>query len=66
MKSGKGHQEEEEEVDEEFCARKDAMPSTNNAKEQRRRSKINERFQLLRELIPNSNQERDTASFYWR
>ncbi|XP_073270156.1 transcription factor BIM2-like isoform X2 [Primulina huaijiensis] len=82
MKSGKGHQEEEEEdAYEDFVTRKDAPPPTNNTKdgknsdkanavrskhsvtEQRRRSKINERFQILRELIPNSDQKRDTASF---
>ncbi|KAL3636528.1 hypothetical protein CASFOL_018827 [Castilleja foliolosa] len=31
--------------------------------EQRRRSKINERFQMLRELIPENDQKRDKASF---
>ncbi|KAK4357963.1 hypothetical protein RND71_023573 [Anisodus tanguticus] len=31
--------------------------------EQRRRSKINERFQMLRNLIPHTDQKRDTASF---
>ncbi|PQP96901.1 transcription factor BIM2 [Prunus yedoensis var. nudiflora] len=33
------------------------------SQEQRRRSKINERFQILRDLIPHSDQKRDTASF---
>ncbi|KAE8659369.1 hypothetical protein F3Y22_tig00116962pilonHSYRG00186 [Hibiscus syriacus] len=41
--------------------------STNRSKhsetEQRRRSKINERFQTLREIIPQNDQKRDKASF---
>ncbi|KAK4263651.1 hypothetical protein QN277_029038 [Acacia crassicarpa] len=37
--------------------------SKHSVTEQRRRSKINERFQLLRDLIPHSDQKRDTASF---
>ncbi|XP_075518513.1 transcription factor BIM2-like isoform X2 [Primulina tabacum] len=40
-----------------------AVRSKHSVTEQRRRSKINERFQILRELIPNSDQKRDTASF---
>ncbi|KAL3631271.1 hypothetical protein CASFOL_024255 [Castilleja foliolosa] len=40
-----------------------ATRSKHSVTEQRRRSKINERFQILRELIPNSDQKRDTASF---
>ncbi|KAG8383003.1 hypothetical protein BUALT_Bualt05G0138600 [Buddleja alternifolia] len=40
-----------------------AMRSKHSVTEQRRRSKINERFQILRELIPDSEQKRDTASF---
>ncbi|XP_009127697.1 transcription factor BIM2 isoform X1 [Brassica rapa] len=40
-----------------------AVRSKHSVTEQRRRSKINERFQVLRELIPNSEQKRDTASF---
>ncbi|XP_051146107.1 transcription factor BIM2 isoform X2 [Andrographis paniculata] len=40
-----------------------AMRSKHSVTEQRRRSKINERFQKLRELIPHSDQKRDTASF---
>ncbi|XP_022732868.1 transcription factor BIM2-like isoform X2 [Durio zibethinus] len=40
-----------------------AMRSKHSVTEQRRRSKINERFQILRELIPNIDQKRDTASF---
>ncbi|KAK4257280.1 hypothetical protein QN277_006888 [Acacia crassicarpa] len=37
--------------------------SKHSATEQRRRSKINDRFQMLRELIPQSDQKRDKASF---
>ncbi|KAL3824704.1 hypothetical protein ACJIZ3_020733 [Penstemon smallii] len=37
--------------------------SKHSATEQRRRSKINDRFQNLREIIPNSEQKRDKASF---
>ncbi|KAJ8752367.1 hypothetical protein K2173_004003 [Erythroxylum novogranatense] len=37
--------------------------SKHSATEQRRRSKINDRFQMLRELIPRSDQKRDKASF---
>ncbi|XP_078176281.1 transcription factor BIM2-like isoform X1 [Carex rostrata] len=37
--------------------------SKHSATEQRRRCKINERFQLLRELIPHSDQKRDRATF---
>ncbi|XP_041999294.1 transcription factor BIM1-like isoform X2 [Salvia splendens] len=37
--------------------------SKHSATEQRRRSKINDRFQRLREIIPNSDQKRDKASF---
>lgn len=40
-----------------------AIRSKHSVTEQRRRSKINERFQILRELIPNTDQKRDTASF---
>lgn len=43
--------------------RASAMRSKHSVTEQRRRSKINERFQILRELIPHSDQKRDTASF---
>ncbi|XP_010551351.1 PREDICTED: transcription factor BIM2 [Tarenaya hassleriana] len=42
---------------------KAAIRSKHSVTEQRRRSKINERFQILRELIPHSDQKRDTASF---
>ncbi|KAI4326587.1 hypothetical protein MLD38_031886 [Melastoma candidum] len=37
--------------------------SKHSATEQRRRSKINDRFQTLRALIPHSDQKRDRASF---
>ncbi|CAA0815309.1 Transcription factor BIM1 [Striga hermonthica] len=37
--------------------------SKHSATEQRRRSKINDRFQKMREIIPNSDQKRDKASF---
>ncbi|KAJ6293731.1 hypothetical protein OIU76_021903 [Salix suchowensis] len=37
--------------------------SKHSATEQRRRSKINDRFQTLRELIPHGDQKRDKASF---
>ncbi|GMI99852.1 BES1-interacting Myc-like protein 2 [Hibiscus trionum] len=40
-----------------------ALRSKHSVTEQRRRSKINERFQILRDLIPNMDQKRDTASF---
>lgn len=37
--------------------------SKHSATEQRRRSKINDRFQMLRQLLPNNDQKRDKASF---
>lgn len=37
--------------------------SKHSATEQRRRSKINDRFQTLRELIPHGDHKRDKASF---
>ncbi|XVF85738.1 hypothetical protein PTKIN_Ptkin17bG0141300 [Pterospermum kingtungense] len=40
-----------------------AIRSKHSVTEQRRRSKINERFQILRDIIPNTDQKRDTASF---
>jgi len=72
MKSAKGHQEEEEEEEETPPSiikdgknnnKASATRSKHSVTEQRRRSKINERFQLLRDLIPHSDQKRDTASF---
>ncbi|CAI9775181.1 unnamed protein product [Fraxinus pennsylvanica] len=72
MKPGKGHQEDEEQEDEEFGTKKNkdvknndkanVTRSKHSVTEQRRRSKINERFQILRELIPHCDQKRDTAS----
>ncbi|WOL12108.1 transcription factor BIM1-like [Canna indica] len=48
-------------------ASSDQRPNTprskHSATEQRRRSKINDRFQILREIIPHSDQKRDKASF---
>ncbi|XP_044506495.1 transcription factor BIM3-like [Mangifera indica] len=40
-----------------------AHRSKHSETEQRRRSKINERFQTLRDLIPQNDQKRDKASF---
>ncbi|CAI0462443.1 unnamed protein product [Linum tenue] len=40
-----------------------AMRSKHSVTEQRRRSKINERFHILRKLIPQCDQKRDTTSF---
>jgi hypothetical protein len=37
--------------------------SKHSATEQRRRSKINDRFQMLRDIIPHSDQKRDKATF---
>lgn len=78
MKSSKGNaHDEEEEYEEDFSSKKEgtsggkdsgnndkanAMRSKHSVTEQRRRSKINERFQILRELIPG-DQKKDTASF---
>ncbi|CAK9142476.1 unnamed protein product [Ilex paraguariensis] len=79
MKSVKTHQEEEEEDEEfgskkdapssnsnkdgKSSDKANAIRSKHSVTEQRRRSKINERFQILRDLIPHSDQKRDTASF---
>lgn len=79
MKSSKGNtQEEEEDYEEDFSSRREgtsaskdaknndkvnAMRSKHSVTEQRRRSKINERFQILRDLMPHGDQKRDTASF---
>ncbi|GAB4845341.1 hypothetical protein Ancab_038749 [Ancistrocladus abbreviatus] len=41
----------------------DTPRSKHSATEQRRRCKINDRFQMLRELIPHSDQKKDKASF---
>ncbi|XP_059281914.1 transcription factor BIM2-like [Lycium ferocissimum] len=72
------HHEEDEEDDDEFSSRtpdassqkgklegksKSSHRSKHSETEQRRRIKINERFQTLRELLPESDQKRDRASF---
>ncbi|XP_023729207.1 transcription factor BIM2 [Lactuca sativa] len=73
------HHQEEEEDEEDFISRttdassqkdgrrNDQKASSHRSKhsetEQRRRSKINERFQILRDLIPQNDQKRDRASF---
>ncbi|EPS62731.1 hypothetical protein M569_12059, partial [Genlisea aurea] len=44
-------------------ANANATRSKHSVTEQRRRSKINERYQILRRIIPHSDQKRDTASF---
>ncbi|KAJ4836000.1 hypothetical protein Tsubulata_031927 [Turnera subulata] len=78
-KAHPNHLEEEEYEEEDFSSRRDgpssssadgknndkasAIRSKHSVTEQRRRSKINERFQILRDLIPHSDQKRDTASF---
>ncbi|KAM3258139.1 hypothetical protein ACQJBY_050091 [Aegilops geniculata] len=45
----------------------DQLPNTpkskHSATEQRRRSKINDRFQILRDLLPHTDQKRDKATF---
>ncbi|XP_019189758.1 PREDICTED: transcription factor BIM2-like isoform X2 [Ipomoea nil] len=51
-------------VDEKSSDQKPNTPrSKHSATEQRRRSKINDRFQMLRGIIPHSDQKRDKASF---
>ncbi|XP_057488337.1 transcription factor BIM2-like isoform X2 [Actinidia eriantha] len=50
-------------VDDKSTGRKvNALRSKHSETEQRRRSKINERFQILRDLIPQNDQKRDKAS----
>ncbi|KAK9707120.1 hypothetical protein RND81_07G173500 [Saponaria officinalis] len=71
-------QEDDDEYDDDFASKKEGSSNLKDAKnndkvsairskhsvtEQRRRSKINERFQMLRDLIPHGDQKRDTASF---
>lgn len=68
--------EEEEEYEDDYSSKKEGtskdarindkahvMRSKHSVTEQRRRSKINERFQILRDLIPLGDQKKDTASF---
>ncbi|KAG1326679.1 transcription factor BIM2 [Cocos nucifera] len=54
-------------VDGKSSEQKPSTPTTprskHSATEQRRRCKINDRFQILRDLIPHSDQKRDKASF---
>ncbi|CAL9167637.1 unnamed protein product [Musa hybrid cultivar] len=54
-------------VDGKSSEQKPGTPTTprskHSATEQRRRCKINDRFQILRDLIPHSDQKRDKASF---
>ncbi|EEF36465.1 transcription factor BIM2 [Ricinus communis] len=79
VKSAKSHLEEEDEADDyDFSSYRgeigkgdgkssEQKANTHRSKhsetEQRRRSKINERFQILRDLIPQNDQKRDKASF---
>ncbi|XP_074309599.1 transcription factor BIM2 isoform X2 [Silene latifolia] len=79
MKSSKpnNNQEDDEDYEDDYTSKntsiinKDAknndktnvVRSKHSVTEQRRRSKINERFQMLRGLIPNGEQKRDTSSF---
>lgn len=73
MRTGKVHQAEEDEEEEQAPSshnrdgknndKATTTRSKHSVTEQRRRSKINERFQILRDLIPHSDQKRDTASF---
>ncbi|KAG0463360.1 hypothetical protein HPP92_019429 [Vanilla planifolia] len=61
---GSSHKEFTVKVDTKSSELKASTPrSKHSATEQRRRSKINERFQILRALLPNSDQKRDRASF---
>lgn len=70
--------EEDDVYEEDFSAKKEGTSTSKDAKnndkasairskhsvtEQRRRCKINERFQILRDIIPHGDQKRDTASF---
>lgn len=79
MKSSKPNtMDDDDDYEEDFTSKKEAssankdsknndkvsaMRSKHSVTEQRRRSKINERFQILRDLIPHGDQKRDTASF---
>ncbi|XP_004304194.1 PREDICTED: transcription factor BIM2 [Fragaria vesca subsp. vesca] len=68
-KASKGNHDEFEDDDEEnHAGRGEGQGREKNRlkhseTEQRRRSKINERFQKLREIIPENDQKRDKASF---
>ncbi|KAF3444929.1 hypothetical protein FNV43_RR14622 [Rhamnella rubrinervis] len=69
VRSSRGHHEEFEDDDEVPHRVKvdgksrEKNRSKHSETEQRRRSKINERFQILRDLIPQNDQKRDKASF---
>ncbi|XP_074308366.1 transcription factor BIM2-like [Silene latifolia] len=77
MRTSNHHEEDEEDEAEDVAAGTDtsshregksAEPKPSNYRskhsetEQRRRNKINERFQILRELVPPNDQKRDKAS----
>ncbi|XP_072968992.1 transcription factor BIM2-like [Typha angustifolia] len=61
------HQDLIVKVDGKNSEQKPGTPTTprskHSAMEQRRRCKINDRFQILRDLIPHSDQKRDKATF---
>ncbi|KAM1076304.1 hypothetical protein EV1_023554 [Malus domestica] len=67
-KASKGHHDEFEDDDEVSHGVKvegqgrEKNRSKHSETEQRRRSKINERFQMLRDIIPQNDQKRDKAS----
>nr|CAD1817896.1 unnamed protein product [Ananas comosus var. bracteatus] len=65
--SSSSHQELMVKVDGKSGEQKLGTPTTprskHSAMEQRRRCKINDRFQTLRDLIPHSDQKRDKATF---
>ncbi|XP_015880243.2 transcription factor BIM3 isoform X1 [Ziziphus jujuba] len=69
VKPSKGHHEELEDDDEVphrvkvDGKNREKNRSKHSETEQRRRSKINERFQILRDLIPQDDQKKDKASF---
>lgn len=63
-REGSSHKELTVKLDGKSNEQKASTPrSKHSATEQRRRSKINDRFQILRGLLPNSDQKRDKASF---
>ncbi|KAI7741143.1 hypothetical protein M8C21_031079 [Ambrosia artemisiifolia] len=79
FKYAKSSQDDEDDEEHEFVIKQepsshykvdthhDQKPNTprskHSATEQRRRSKINDRFSILKELIPHGDQKRDKASF---
>ncbi|XP_031109160.1 transcription factor BIM3-like isoform X2 [Ipomoea triloba] len=77
VRTVKSHHEGDEDDDMEFSSRAldvkvegrhsdqkaNTLRSKHSETEQRRRSKINERFQTLRDIIPENDQKRDKASF---